>query len=311
MKKLLGIVVLAVILVSNSAETKDTILKNGQVYEGEIIWRRYNIKLPPGEWIYMYEYYWSYSDIDATEHNLVQLEGNLVRSGMSFGEFRANGRVMSDVALAVHEVLFKNKYDGCYERSEYYLVKVFNRGTSINCLIIRHIDTNKALYQPDDPKDQNSSARLRKWIKDNDIDVPSILLLSEHCYFAPVVRDNLVCFEYSIYPELHGASKSEFTTEETSEYHRANINKYPDKKKFMEEWVKLAAHRHRIFEEQVRAKDHHKLDLNEYLVEESILATETQSSKNITKELKELSELYKEGSLTKERFEKAKKKLLN
>ena len=78
----------------------------------------------------------------------------------------------------------------------------------------------------------------------------------------------------------------------------------------MEEWVKLAAHRHRIFEEQVRAKDHHKLDLNEYLVEESILATETQGSKNITKELKELSELYKEGSLTKKQFEKAKDKLL-
>ena len=38
---------------------------------------------------------------------------------------------------------------------------------------------------------------------------------------------------------------------------------------------------------------------------------DTSSSSNLTGELKELHELYKEGVLTKEEFEKAKKKLLN
>ena len=38
---------------------------------------------------------------------------------------------------------------------------------------------------------------------------------------------------------------------------------------------------------------------------------DTSSSSNLTKELKELNKLYKEGILTKEEFEKAKKKLLN
>ena len=131
-----------------------------------------------------------------------------------------------------------------------------------------------------------------------------------------MVRDTLVEVQYAINPELHGASKSGFITEETSEYHRANINRYPDKKKYMEEWVKLSAYRHRMFEEQVRAKEHHKLDLNEYLVDESILATQTQGSKNITSttivdDLTTLNNLYKEGALTKEEFEKAKKKLIN
>ena len=38
---------------------------------------------------------------------------------------------------------------------------------------------------------------------------------------------------------------------------------------------------------------------------------DTSSSSNLTEELKELNKLYKEGVLTKEEFEKAKKKLLN
>ena len=38
---------------------------------------------------------------------------------------------------------------------------------------------------------------------------------------------------------------------------------------------------------------------------------DTSSSSNLTEELKELNKLYKEGILTKEEFEKAKKKLLN
>jgi len=38
---------------------------------------------------------------------------------------------------------------------------------------------------------------------------------------------------------------------------------------------------------------------------------DTSSSSNFTEELKELNKLYKEGVLTKEEFEKAKKKLLN
>jgi len=40
-------------------------------------------------------------------------------------------------------------------------------------------------------------------------------------------------------------------------------------------------------------------------------ATQTDSNNNITQQLKDLNELYKSGALTKEEFDKAKKKLLN
>mgnify|MGYP001256061967 CR=1 FL=1 len=46
-------------------------------------------------------------------------------------------------------------------------------------------------------------------------------------------------------------------------------------------------------------------------VEKKKETKDTSSSSNLTEELKELNKLYKEGVLTKEEFEKAKKKLLN
>ena len=103
---------------------------------------------------------------------------------------------------------------------------------------------------------------------------------------------------------------AQFTKENSSEYHPANINQYPDKKKFMDDWIKLSAQRHKAFELMVGAKERHKLDFSEYGSIEVIKETKTTSS-NLTKELDKLNELYKSGALTKEEFTKAKKKLLN
>ena len=99
-------------------------------------------------------------------------------------------------------------------------------------------------------------------------------------------------------------------TEERSEYHRQNIENYPDKKKFMEQWTSSAAEYHKEFEERVRARDYHRLDLSEYYAGKNSQTLGT-SSQNIAEELKELKKLYDERALTKEEFTKAKKKLLN
>ena len=118
--------------------------------------------------------------------------------------------------------------------------------------------------------------------------------------------------EFCINPELNGASKTKFTTEETSEYHPANIHQYPDKKKYMEEWIKLSAQRHKLFEKGIGAKERHKLDLSEYGIGDVFQETQTTSSSlGLAEELKELDKLYKEGILTLKEFEKAKQKILD
>ena len=148
------------------------------------------------------------------------------------------------------------------------------------------------------------------------MELPRIVLCAETYFYASSITETVLGLEYCINPETNGASKTEYTSEEASEYHPQNINKFPDKKKFVEEFIKLAAQRHKSFEKEIKARDKHKIDLTEFGVGEIIeetrtTNTNTSSNEGIAVEIKELYELYKQGVLTKEEFEKGKKKLLN
>ena len=111
-----------------------------------------------------------------------------------------------------------------------------------------------------------------------------------------------------VHPKLLGAPKSNFFTEETSEYHKSNISQFPDHKKIMEKWVSISSRFHKNFENMVKAKSHHKLSLEKYFIETK---TDTKSDDPVVDQLKQLNELFKSGALTKEEFEKAKQKILN
>ena len=76
-------------------------------------------------------------------------------------------------------------------------------------------------------------------------------------------------------PETHGAPKSRFFSEDASEYHRANINNFPKFKKYMDDFLNVAAYEHTKFEEVVRAKSQHLLDLSQFDIEEPIKETKT------------------------------------
>ena len=312
MKKLLGIVVLGLLLFSSGSHSKETFFK-GKVYEGEFKLNRNLIfKLPQGEWRFVEKYADSFKGLTVGSIDLVLLEGNQIKGAFAVSEINTGGWRMGLINQLIYSFVFQNRYDGCYERSEYYLVKVNRQGTAINCLLIRHNDWQRELYQPDDPEEKTSMAIWKHFIKSNNIKIPSITLSSEHLFFAPALSNKYLSIMYVANPELYGATKNKFTTEETSEYHRANINQYPDKKKFMEDWVKIAAKRHKIFEKMVKAKSRYKLDLSEYVKGEIIEETKTTSpSSGLTEELIELNKLYEEGILTKEEFEKAKKKVLS
>jgi|TARA_B110000438_G_scaffold267610_1_gene282567 hypothetical protein len=312
MKKILGILVLGLILFIDTAEaSKKTVFKKGQIYKGEIFWTsKKKLNLPPGKWEVVERDTWGLNAFSARGISFVQIDGQRVIATFTISEFIGNGKMIADVAQFVYGILFKDDFDGCYERSEYTLVKVYHKGMTVNCFIVQHSDVNKELYQPDDLRTKVFNTAFRKWIRDNNMEIPKIEICADGSYFAPVVRDTLFTWNYCIDPEVFGASKNKFTKENSSEYHPANINQYPDKKKFMDDWIKLSAQRHKAFELMVGAKERHKLDFSEYGSIEVIKETKTTSS-NLTKELDKLNELYKSGALTKEEFTKAKKKLLN
>jgi len=324
MKRAIAIMVLGLLLISNIAEaakSKKTRFKTGQVYEGTVIWEgSVSINLPAGKWKMLGKWDWRVNLILANGLTLALLDDNVLKGLVELTHLDSGGKWTSDIGSWLQEVYMVNKTDGCYERSEYYLVKRYKRGAAFNCLVIRHFEVIKEIYSPDKDilKYQTfNQPFFRVWIKKNNTELPVTMLASEHAFYAPSVRNKVIIVSYLINPELYGASKTEFGTEETSEYHRANINRYPDKKEFMENWVKIATQRHKVFEKDVGAKEIHKLDLSEYVKGEIIEETKTfksdKSSKDddIVKKLKDLKELYDSGALTKQEYKKAKKKLLD
>ena len=79
----------------------------------------------------------------------------------------------------------------------------------------------------------------------------------------------------------------------------------------MQKWLSISAERHKKFEENVNARNSHKLNLsNYYSVKIKPKDDKNKSSSEVITQIKQLNDLYKAGVLTKEEFTKAKKKLL-
>ena len=302
------------VLITNveAGKPKRTNFVTGNIYEGTVVlWGGVQIELPKGKWEVVAKYSWDVLGIRYYGSTLALLEKNTIKALTEFNHVDTAGKRTADIDNWIQKVVMINKTDGCYLRREYYLVEKFQKGSAFNCLVVRHIDVMKEMYNPDfdEYKYSNFAERVfKKWFKKNNIQAPSIMIESQHWFYAKSVKNQIVSVGYKINPEMYGADKIIFDSEETSEYHRSNINKHPSAKKFIENFVKLAVKRHKKFETDVKAKNIHKLDLSKYKIEE---IEKDKTNTNLLEDLKELKKLYEEGALTKEEFEKAKKKILN
>ena len=78
----------------------------------------------------------------------------------------------------------------------------------------------------------------------------------------------------------------------------------------MEKVVSLGAKRHKQFELEVRAKEHHKINLSS-LISNSLEIGSVEQNDDIITQINRLRDLLKSGILTEEEFKKAKEKILN
>ena len=307
MKKLLGITIFYLLLIGNAF---GEMYKTGQEVEGQIVFsKKIKIDLPEGKWTIAARQLWNYHGLNLENYDLVKTENNEILEYISIGEFKLAGIVEARINTALYEILFKNKYDGCYERPEYFLLKFYRKGSSHNCFWVLHTDVDKFLNNPDDPASRGANRLLKKWVKDNSIKLPKIMLSSDHSYFSRLTGGTWFVVKYAINPKLLNAPKNKYFTEESSEYHKLNINNFPKHNKVMQKWISISAARHKSFEKNVNAKNSHKLDLEMYLPSES--KNNQVKSNEVLTQLKKLNDLYKDGVLTKEEFEKAKKKILD
>ena len=308
MQKISSIIFVCLIILLTCNEVSAKRYKINEVVENTFeLNKRFKLKLPKGKWIVINSNQDDYYGLKSKYYSLARLDGNTAVEWIEIGQMYTAGIFENIVNQAIYEAIFKNKYDGCYERPEYYIVKVYKKGSTHNCLVVDHSDVHKDYFTPDDPHVTN--AELKKWIRDNNIQIPRVGLSSFHAYFSRLASGKWYILSYGLDPKILNAPKNKFISEESSEYHKNNISNYPEHEKIMQKWVSISAKRHIEFENIIKMIERHKLDLS--ALSPSISVSTKNLSSDILDQINKLNDLYKSGVLTKDEFEKAKKKILN
>ena len=302
MKSILFILIFFTFFIDvNAANTK---LKKYENYSNQITWKGIDINLPKGEWMYFSKETDNLQNFNIGCVRFLKIRNKLIDGSLFACYVTSGGKWRQALGAALKNEWQNNKYDSCNLRPEYFYVKALFKGASSNCFISRHVDPNKELYFPDDPSDKVSGG-LKKYIKDRSLKLSKIGLGFESVYFSNK-RDKAITISLVINPEAYGAEKTLFETEESSEYHRNNLNNYPLKRNFFSSWTKKMSIEHSILEDQLKASTDFKLDFSDLNA-----SIPNKSSKNLIEDLNKLNALYKSGILNEEEFEKAKKKILN
>jgi hypothetical protein len=307
LKKILWFLVIALLLNNNAFAKKyktDDIVENKFYMSKKII-----LNLPKGKWTVVEKKRFEYYGLKSLEYTLVKTNDNKVTEAISIIRWNSAGVYEGIVNHALNEIMFNGKYDGCYNRPEYTVMEFYRKGSTHNCFWVGHYDLIKHIYNPDDPELETANTQLKMWLKEKKITLPKVVLYSEHSYFSRFAKGIWYGFVYVVDPKILNAPDNNFIKEDSSEYHKHNIDRYPEHKKIMKKWISISAQRHLDFENLVSAKQKHKLDLNNF---SPIKNTVSQNQNDeLIKQLRNLNDLFKNGVLTNEEFEKAKKKLLN
>ena len=288
---------------------KAKLYRSGTIFENEIKFsKKFTLPLSEGKWEVINQYEFNYF-FQFKGNSIVRLKNNEVMEFIWIERANLSSYQNAYIDNSMNEIVFKDQYDGCYTRPEYYIVEVYSKGSTHNCLVIRHIDSNKELFSPDDPGAVN--AKLKKSLRDRSIIIPPIMFDSYHSYFSRLIRGEWYVIQYMANPKLFNSPKINYLTEESSEFHKANISRYPEHKLTMDKWISVSAKRHREIEKLLKAKEHHLLNLDKYILKNDNDYLNSEGKKNIIEDLEKLNVLYKSGAITKKEFEKAKDKILN
>ena len=310
--KILKIIFVFVFLFNfQSLFATNTWFSKNKTYSGQVKFKGITYKLPQGDWEVANKYDWHIMGIQGDGVTLVQIENNTIKYLMEFNSVTTSGKRQALVSQILDRAYFSGPDDGCYEKSEYYLVKVWRQGMAVNCLRIRHIDLKKEMYNPDYKPDADGfsepyyMAGFKHFVKKRKLKIPKILISSQHAYMSPSHggRTQLVYLDRN--PEFFNVGKTLIGDENNSEYHQSNLSKHPKKKKLIDEITQQSFVYHRNFEDKLKAKDYQRLDLG--FVENK---KKENKNKSIVSELEKLNNLFKSGVITKQEFEAAKKKLL-
>mgnify|MGYP001480846376 CR=1 FL=1 len=313
----LGKIIILLILIFNFQ--KNLLANDFNSLKGEKILNQFKVnkkmKLPiPGEW----EVIDKYSDyvgwgIKVEGITFAEIENNTPIKFFEIARATGLSKWQAYLTSIIEAVTFNSKEGGCRKRQHYNYLKVYKRGSAHNCLIVTMLDVQRELNPSDYDPDRVFNLGIRKWVEKNEIKMPKIYLQYESSFFSMSVRDEWYVMLYAETLENFASYKPKFTSRDTTEFHPDKIGNFPEAKKIMEKWTKKSARLHKDFEIFQNAKKSQKLNLSDYIVNKEKKKPKKVKflNNNIAEELIKLNELYQSGALSKEEFEKAKKKVLN
>ena len=268
------------------------------------------LPLEDGEWTLIDKDFEDvYANIKAEDLTFVRFDGQTAIAYFSIGRIDNLSKWVAYISPIIQAAVFKSKEGGCRERQHYNYLKFYKKGFAHNCMVSTILDVKRELSPSDSTGDEVFTASIRNYIERNNIKMPDIYLEYFTSYHSLAVRPSWYLFSYGITPEVFANYKPKFTSRDTTEFHPDKVENFPKAKKVMEKWLEKSAQLHKNFEEFQTVKKYQKLDLSDILPQN--YKSKNKSTKgNVTKELIKLNELYKSGALTKEEFEKAKKKVL-
>jgi len=268
----------------------------GQEVENKLILGngKYTIQLPPGKF-----------KIISTFERKSEPRGTKI---YDFGMATFQGKVLDkyvSIVISKRSPAWWELPKNC-KRENLYFYKNYIKGKAFNCWFVNH---NTMQLTSDKIKSNSYLGKVKQYIINNGVIVPNIAVYSEHLYSSP--RHKNVYFQLRYYenPEISGVPKAESKSWAQSEYQPTKISLHPKKKAFMENYIIKSAKYQRDFETGIGMLPEHRLDTSMAVKKQTL--ENAKSKSNMVNELSDLDKLYKSGALSKEEFEKAKKKLLN
>jgi len=314
------LVIIVIILNFNTNVYAKSYKINDIIEKTFVLNKKTKFQLPNGKWKLAEKIIRDVSGVKVKKFTLVRLKKNYLLESITIFEWNPLGLIDTRYRIYVDNIfqsaMMNDRPNSCNDRSEYSVLKFYAEGLSHNCYWTGHTELNKKIFESevfymanDVPDARTFNGQYKRWLKKNQIILPNVGLYSEHSYFSKANRGIWIGLTHIIDPKILNAPENKFVSELTSEYHPNNIQRYPIFKQVMKNWISISAKNHKSFENSVKALKRHKLELdNLFVTEEIIKENETIEFIN---QLNDLNDMYKSGVLTKEEFEKAKKKLLN
>ena len=268
--------------------------KPGDIVQGEVIYgKKDTFKLPPGEFIVGVNH--KKQEFKSLMLYQIDEKSGYVRWAISL---LATGSTQWD---------YWPSPDWCKRTNVYFIQKKIGN-MKYSCWMVNHsrsdISANKGYW-----------AKVREYEIENKIRTPDIIVYSQYEYSK---GSKLWGALYFYNPELDGIPKPESKEWDTNEFHKQRVMNYPKHEEFLKKYISVSASFVDEFNETHKIKSSSKYALNakEYLSNTSTkVSSETTLSNtsegSVVDQLNSLKELLDAGALTKEEFEKAKKKILN